>query len=201
MKGPGIGQDVFLLFDTGDPVSGRIDAVLGDTLMLAVPGDLRGPVRELEGDATVHFTNSRGVCRVVGSLCGFDREYERVRFDCTGEVRLIQRRQHVRVDAVIPVSYRAPGGVKVETHTLNISGGGFLVSEPRGLAVGSQTSFVLHLGETDEWQPLEVVGRAVRKTDGGALGISIEGISKLGQERLVRWVFGRERAARQILKQ
>jgi hypothetical protein len=43
-----------------------------------------------------------------------------------------------------------------------------------------------------------MLGRVVRETNGG-LGVLIENIDESERERLVRWVFARERLNRQIL--
>jgi hypothetical protein len=60
-------------------------------------------------------------------------------------------------------------------------------------------TFTLHLDGEREAGELECDGQVVRETAGG-LGIQITVIDEEERERLIRWVFARERLSRQIVK-
>jgi c-di-GMP-binding flagellar brake protein YcgR len=149
---------------------------------------------------SIQYTNRRGVCRIDG-VAHRSKDAGVLRVDHTGKVQLIQRREFVRVDAMVRATYQplGPGGEAAETTTLNVSGGGFMISGREGLAEGEVMSFTLELdGESRDAGELKLLGRVVRDT-GGGLGVRIENIDENERERLIRWVFGRERLNRQIL--
>ena len=165
----------------------------------------RDPLERLANEAVeVQFVNRRGVCRVEGVAHRSSRGASALAFKSSGEVRVIQRREFVRVDAVVPVEYspHGKGGWRVKTHTMNVSGGGFLLASPEGLKLGVTRDFVIDLGEGEGFEggPVEVVGRAVRQTDGGALGIVFDGISEEDRKRIIRFVFAREVHAKKTLR-
>lgn len=200
MKGPSIGQDVFIVLPSAGPLNGRVDGEQDGSLLLTVWQDQDTRMAQLAGEASLQFTNRRGVCRLDGLMRGYDREFDRIRFDASADVRVIQRRDYARVDAVVSVTYQGRSGRFVDTHTTNVSGGGFLIASPEDVAMGDSLHFTLHIPEGQEVRPLDVFGQAVRKTDGGALGIVIKEISPLDRERLVRFVFDRERLSRQLTR-
>jgi c-di-GMP-binding flagellar brake protein YcgR len=146
---------------------------------------------------SIQYTNRRGVCRIDG--VGHQAKVPGLlRVDHKGKVQLIQRREFVRVDAMIRVTYEpiGPGGWLAETTTINVSGGGFMLSGREGLRIGEVMSFTLELGGGED--DMTVLGRVVRETSSG-LGVEIENIDERERERLVRWVFARERTNRQIV--
>lgn len=165
---------------------------------------LRGggdPAAELAGGSVaIQYTNRRGICRIDG-LAHRTPEPAAIRIDHTGEVVLIQRREFVRIDAMVPVTYLplGKGGWTAETTTINVSGGGFMISGREGLIMGQEMDFVLELDGEREAGPLRVAGEVMRETAGG-LGIGITEIEEEERERLIRWVFARERLSRQIVK-
>jgi c-di-GMP-binding flagellar brake protein YcgR len=169
--------------------------------LLAFGADASDPVAVLAGGhVAIQYTNRRGVCRIDGEGHR-EPEVGVLRVDYTGKVELIQRREFVRVDAMVPVSYRpiGPGGWTAETTTTNVSGGGFMISGTEGLRMNDIMAFTVELdGDGRDAGPLEVIGRVVRETKGG-LGIRVEEIEESERERLIRWVFGRERLGRQIV--
>ena len=152
----------------------------------------------------VQFVNRRGVCRVTGVAHRSSRGATALQFKSTGDLRVIQRREFVRVDAVIPVEYapQGGGGWKVRTHTVNVSGGGFLLASPEGLKLGQTLPFEIDLGEGEGYEGglIPLVGKAVRQTDGGALGIEIVDIAEDERKRIIRFVFAREVYARKTLR-
>jgi c-di-GMP-binding flagellar brake protein YcgR len=86
----------------------------------------------------------------------------------------------------------------VTAHTLDVSGGGFQIAEARGLRLGDMRRFTLELSEGED--DLSAVAAAVRRSDDDAYGMRWVEILERERQRLVRWVFARERLARQIAR-
>lgn len=205
MKGITAGQDVYVITPSGVPIDARVEEVVERNLRLTLFTRDRDPVDKLANeDVEVQFVNRRGVCRVEGIAKRSQRGATALVFKGTGEVRVIQRREFVRVDAVVPVEYEphGAGGWRVRTHTVNVSGGGFLLASPEGLKLGETVDFVLDLGEGDGYEGglLEMSGKGVRYSDGGALGIELVAIEEEDRKRLIRFVFAREVHARKMLR-
>jgi c-di-GMP-binding flagellar brake protein YcgR len=152
------------------------------------------------GSVAIQYVTRRGVCRIDG-VAQRTKEAGAVRVAHTGAVELIQRREFVRIDAMVPVSYLplGKGGWTAETTTINVSGGGFMISGREGLRMDEVCEFTLELDGEREAGTLVCDGQVVRETAGG-LGISIVTIDEDERERLIRWVFARERLSRQIVK-
>jgi hypothetical protein len=152
------------------------------------------------GSVAIQYVTRRGVCRIDG-VAHRTKQAGAIRVDHTGEVELIQRREFVRIDAMVPCTYQpmGPTGWTAETTTINVSGGGFMISGREGLRDGEVCTFTLHLDGEREAGELECDGQVVRETAGG-LGIQITQIDEDERERLIRWVFARERLSRQIVK-
>lgn len=203
MRGlPEQGQQVFVIAPSGAGIAARVAEVAAEQAMLSFAENEANPVSMLAGGhVAIQYTNRRGVCRIDGAAHkGKHPEILRVQY--TGNVQLIQRREFVRVDAMIPVSYRPIGesGWLAETTTINVSGGGFMISGREGLNLYQDMDFTLALdGDTKDAGTLDVFGRVARETPGG-LGIEITRISEDERDRLVRWVFARERLGRQIVR-
>ena len=153
------------------------------------------------GNLAIQYTNRRGICRIDGAAHRA-QGVTMLRVDHTSKVQLIQRREFVRVDAMLPVTYRPIGitGWTAETTTINVSGGGFMISGRQALRMDQIMEFTLTLdGDGAEAGPLDVVGQVVREMPGG-LGIRITQLDERERERLIRWVFARERMGMLIVK-
>jgi len=202
MRGlPEQGQQVFVIAPSGAGIAARVARVDATATTLSFAENESNPVSVLAGgNVAIQYTNRRGVCRIdgVGHKCS---DAAVLRVDHKGKVQLIQRREFVRVDAMLRVTYEplGPSGWTAETTTLNVSGGGFMISGREGLRIDEVMPFTVELdGETRDAGPLSMLGRVVRETNGG-LGVLVENIDERERERLIRWVFGRERINRQIL--
>jgi hypothetical protein len=203
MRGmPELGQQVFVIAPDGAAIDALVHDVAEGATMLSLAEPSHGGLAALEGGpVAIQYTNRRGVCRIDG-VAHEAGQRGVLRVDHTGTIELIQRREFVRVDAICRATYRPFGGDSrtLETTTLNVSGGGFMVSGREGLREGDLVPFTLFLdGDVREAGPLEIEGRVSRETRPG-LGISIEGIEDEERERLIRWVFARERLSRQIVR-
>jgi c-di-GMP-binding flagellar brake protein YcgR len=138
------------------------------------------------------------VCRIVGDALAAPGPALRV--NATGTIELIQRRDYVRVEAFVPVTYRpdGPDGWTATGHTLDVSGGGFQIAEADGLRLGDMLRFKLDLGEGED--PVETVACSVREAGDRVFGMRFVEILERERQRVVRWVFARERLARQIAR-
>ena len=202
MKGlPQEGQEIWLIAPNGASVSARafsVDAEATVVEFLRNQGDVASELAN--GSVAIQYVTRRGVCRIDG-VAHRAKEPGAIRIDHTGKVELIQRREFVRIDAMIPVTYQpmGPSGWTTETTTINVSGGGFMISGREGLRDAEVCTFTLHLDGEREAGELVCDGQVVRETAGG-LGISITLIDEEERERLIRWVFERERLSRQIVR-
>jgi hypothetical protein len=176
----------------------KVDADATVVEFLMNQGDVASELAN--GSVAIQYVTRRGVCRIDG-VAHRTKEAGAIRVDHTGQVELIQRREFVRIDAMVPVTYlpMGVGGWTAETTTINVSGGGFMISGREGLRMDETCSFTLHLDGEREAGELVCDGQVVRETPGG-LGISITLIDEEERERLIRWVFARERLSRQIVR-
>ena len=200
MNGPRIGEAVHLIAPSGASIGARVkDATTGSFLLRLDEG--AADPRELLADETVslEFTNLRGVCRILGTA-EVAADHGALRVNATGTVELIQRRDYVRVEAFVPAIYQpdGPDGWTVTAHTLDVSGGGFQIAAAEGLRLGDMLRFTLELGEGEK--PLQAVAQAVREAGEDSFGMRFVEILERERQRLVRWVFARERLARQIAR-
>jgi hypothetical protein len=201
MKLPVKGQEVWVIAPNGASINGRVREVGGEATVIEFLHGQTNPAAELaSGSVAVQYTNRRGICRIDGVAHRTDLEGS-IRVNHTGNVDLIQRREFVRIDAMVPVTYQpnGPSGVTAETTTTNVSGGGFMISGREGLNIDDEMTFTLHLDGEREAGPVEIDGKVVRETRGG-LGIKIAAIEEEERERLIRWIFARERLSRQITR-
>jgi c-di-GMP-binding flagellar brake protein YcgR len=200
VKGPGIGQSVHVIAPSGAALDARVRDARDATFLLRLDHADSDPVALLADQAvSLEFTNGRGVCRIVGTARAAAGD-SALRVDATGTIELIQRRDYVRVEAYVPATYQpaGPDGWTATAHTLDVSGGGFQLAEAEGLRHGDMMRFTLELGEGEE--PLHAVAEAVREAGDGTFGMRFVEILERDRQRLVRWVFARERLARQIAR-
>jgi c-di-GMP-binding flagellar brake protein YcgR len=189
------GQTVLLRLGAGAAIAARVDTVDADVavLVLLTP-PLRPPVAGQP--AEVEVTSKRGIVRFDVTIAGADgRGVVRVsaRADAA---ETVQRRDFVRVDAVVPVIVRdgGPDGPAHEAMTLNVSGGGLLLSGVSGLQEGDSAFVGIDL--EDGCPPVEALVTVVRVADRGIRAARIASVSARDEQRLVRFAFARERKAR-----
>jgi PilZ domain len=190
----------------------------GESLVLNAPGSPRIPARVLERSADsvvvavtvpisplspaqlaeleLEYNSSRGRMRLEGRFELADpSDPEVVRLVETRKVELVQVRNHVRVDVSRPVVLWASAvGGRIETFTVDLSGGGFQLAGPDTLPVGEELRFRLSLGPDEE--PVSGAGKVVRITPQGRRGVHFESISDLDRRRIVRFLFEVQRDER-----
>jgi PilZ domain len=163
----------------------------GDLLMLVLmleDGEelAQGALEPLE----LEYVSARGVIRFRGQAVLQERDLVRFEVDAAPEV--VQRREFVRVPALQDVEVDAEAGPsKINAKAIDLSGGGMLLSRGEGLELDSVVRFRLGLGAGAG----EIEGRArvVRSDQEGRRALVFEEISKTDRERLIHFVFTRQR--------
>ena len=168
-----------------------------DTLLVAIMVPIE-PLsqRQLEG-MVLEFVGKQGRVRLSGNASLADpSDPDVVRIDQPRSIEVLQEREYVRVKTSRPAvvsSRRDPN--PVESFTIDLSGGGFLLAGPASLKIGDEVRFQLNL------TPGELViggtGRVVRVDNMGHRAIAFESISELDRRRLIRFLFECQRAERQ----
>lgn len=166
------------------------------SLSVRTPGGLD---RVLDRPVRVECITPRGIQRVTGTA-SWDASLPdqlRVRRD---DDAVIQRRDTVRVEAVMPARLIVTGGAQasVDTSTLNLSVTGLLVKDPLKLELGTPVRVELTVDDGDG--PLAVGGRIVREGGADEKGIIIDDISRADQNRLTRMLTERQRAELRIAR-
>ena len=174
----------------------------GEDLLLVImdgAGDfVKGPLDLL----TLESCGARGIVRTPGSAELIEANLLRFTLDETPE--LVQRREFVRVIAAKRIVLEDEAGeVLANALTVDISGGGLLVRIPRSAELPADDSiwFVLYLG-VDDYDDDQVTGtlRVVRHKEDNQVALAFEHISRRDQERLIRFVFERQRVALRITR-
>jgi hypothetical protein len=110
--------------------------------------------------------------------------------------RAAQRRDFARIDLVRPAAI-IPAGVQVgwlNGFVRNVSAGGVLIAGAGVLESGDRLRLRFELD--DEEDLIDLVARVVRADDDGGLrGLALERLTEAERERIVRFVFARQRRA------
>ena len=143
--------------------------------------------------AAVESPATHGLRRLEGTLQVEGTPADAIfRIDLDGAPDVVQRREFVRVDAVVPSTLWLPGnGMPLESFALNVSGAGFLVAGPESLRLGELVRFELRLPPRET--TVGGVARVAREGDRGARGLEFEQIPNRERELLVRFTFDRQR--------
>ncbi len=163
----------------------------GDDMLLVLlvnPGPL---LRREDDELLLESITSRGVIRMHGTATKLDVDL--YRFQPLGEPEVIQRREYVRIVAPQQVRLDDLAGVVVDTQSVNISGGGMLIAARDAIPEGTELKFTLGLERSEP--PLIGLGRVVRCSEEHQLGIVFTEISDLDRDRLIRFIFDRQRRA------
>jgi hypothetical protein len=180
--------------------SGTVDAIDGDSVVIALVVDATGDAQALEQpDAVLEFTTQRGLFRQKGHA-NFDvNGGGKVRFVAEEEPERVQRRDFVRVEVNFSVSVAFKNDpYPSQYEALNLSANGVLLACPPGFAVAMQvgTFLWMQIPLYDGKDPVEVRGTAVRTAGKGAVGVRFDHISEGDQERVAHYVARQEREQR-----
>jgi PilZ domain len=187
------GKEGKLTTPVGSNIPVRVFERGGDFLMLVLMLD---DGEELGQDAleplVLEYVSARGVVRFEGQAVLQERDL--VRFEVSTAPEVTQRREFVRVPALQTVVLDdGASAVKVDGKAIDLSGGGMLLGGADRLELDSVVRFRLSLsaGVRD----IEGYARVVRADDEGRRALVFEQISQDERQRLIHFVFERQREA------
>lgn len=150
---------------------------------------------------TLESSGARGIVRTAGKAEVIEANLLRFTLDETAEV--VQRREFVRVTAAKRIVFEdEEGDVIADALTVDISGGGLLVQVPRSKDLPSEGNiyFTLYLGPNDYGDQVNGTVRIVRRKQDNQFALAFQHISRTDQERLIRFVFERQRVALRVTR-
>ncbi|MGA2471693.1 MAG: PilZ domain-containing protein [Solirubrobacteraceae bacterium] len=188
--------------------SGRLLRGAGQDIPVEVVWQSRDQLTlELSGEGPISFPaveelvlerfSRRGLVRLSGEVSAL--ENGRLRFAVHDVVEVEQRRSFVRVRVSRPVRIvRETDGRVSYSFALDLSGGGLLLAGPENLEPGEQISFRLRLDAASE----PIVGMAsVVRVGAGHPAVTFDSIAEDDRDRLVHFIFDRERSARHLQRE
>ena len=143
--------------------------------------------------------------RIDGRLLAVPGPHGRIRDDLLHFLKAVvplapprapQRRDEIRIDLVRPVAL-IPDGFKVgwlNGFTRNVSAGGVLIAGADALEAGDRLRLRFELDDEDDL--IDLLARVVRADDTwGLRGLRLERLTDRERERIVKFVFARQRRA------
>lgn len=193
---PARGDDVILSTDSGGRIPARVTASDANSLTVAIMVPTK-PLSDSQLAALViDYSDARGRVRLRGSASIENPgEPDLLRIVDPRSIEVLQQREFVRVQSARPVALSSPGeALRIDTYTVDVSGGGFMLAGPDSLKVGHELAFRLSLGE--DTLPIAGKGMVVRIDRRGRPAVAIEELSALDHRRLVRFIFDCQRVER-----
>lgn len=193
-------------------------ATLEAVVVRAVEGAAELAVTDTRSGVPARFLHRRrativplaGDSRMDGTLLAVPGDAGHVRADLLHFLQTVvpfaprakpQRRDAARIDLVRPVAM-IPDGFKVgwlNGYTRNVSAGGVLVAGADALHEGDKLRVRFELDDEDDL--VDLIARVVRADDAwGLRGLRLEGVSDAERERIVKFVFARQRYALAMLR-
>lgn len=171
---------------------GRIEELSDDHAIVGLAKPPEPPLEDIGPiQGIIEATGPRGLTRLVGTLRQEGEQVDACRLDFDTGPEVIQRRQFVRIDTTTTVLLTRADGTTNKTFTLNLSGAGLLLGGPADLALDEVVKVDIDVGEDET--PVHARGRVVRETPEGK-GVRIEMIEEGDRERLIHFVFERQRS-------
>jgi hypothetical protein len=151
---------------------------------------------ELDG-MVVEFVGPQGRVRLTGTISLEDpSDPDVLRVDAPRSIEVLQEREYVRIMSARPaIVYGGKGRMPVESFTVDISGGGFLLAGPDTLKIGEEVQFQLTL--TPGVLQISGTGEVVRVDRQGRRAVAFKSITELDRRRLIRFIFEIQRSERQ----
>jgi hypothetical protein len=194
---PGRSENVTLVPSSGERIPARVLDSGADTLLVAIMVPTK-PLssRQLEG-LTLEFVGPRGRVRLSGTATIENpSEPDVVRIDQPRSIEVLQEREYVRIMSSRPaVVYSGRNQIPVQSYTVDVSGGGFLLAGPDSLKIGDEVEFQLTL--TPGVLLIGGKGKVVRVDSRQRRAVAFTQISELDRRRLIRFIFECQRDERQ----
>jgi hypothetical protein len=186
------GQHVKLLIGDLAPLDARIEEITEDHAIVGLSKPPEPPLQDIGPiQGIIEAAGPRGLVRLVGTLRQHGREIDAARLDFDQGPEVIQRRQFVRIETTTTVELTRADGTTHKTYTVNLSGAGVLLRGPADLQMDELVKCDIDVGE--EEPTVHCRGRVVRETREGHKGVRIEMIEEGDRERLIHFVFERQR--------
>jgi hypothetical protein len=180
----------------GERLQVRVAEGDGDVVLFVL---MLGPGESLDAESParvlLEFPCVQGIAQVRGDATLADDDL--VRFHVCNAIEVVQRRRFFRVRTPRRVDVTSDDGL-LSTYSVDISGCGMLMTGPEALETGDQIRFRLHIG--DDEIPIEGGARVVRTAADGHRAIEFEQFPRQEEERLIRFLFDRQRAERAITR-
>lgn len=166
----------------------------GEDVVLVVLADIDEYLDSELEPSLLEYASVRGMVRLRGEAVFEDKAV--VRFRARGEAEVIQRRAYVRVHTpqVVKLAPDAAGRKALDALTVDLSGGGMLLTGAEGLETGAAVRFAIQI--TPGSSQISGVARVVRIRDDGKRALMFEQIEEGDRQRLIRFVFACMRSAR-----
>jgi hypothetical protein len=191
------GQHVSLMIGDLPPVEARIEEISEDYAIVGLFKEPEPPLADIGPiQGIIEAAGPRGLTRLVGTLKQKGREVDAVRLEFDQGPEVIQRRQFVRIDTTTSVAVTRADGTTAVAHTLNLSGAGLLLAGVAGLQMDDLLKLDIDVGE--EEPDVHVRGRVVRQPAEGQTGVRFEMIEEGDRERLIHFVFERQRTQTRV---
>lgn len=190
-------QTVTLVPAGGKGLPARVLERGPDTLLVAIMVPIEPlSYRQLDG-LVLEFVAPQGRVRLTGTASIEDpAEPDVVRIDGPRSIEVLQEREYVRIKSARPaLVYGGPDKLPMQSYTVDLSGGGFLLAGPDSLRIGDEVDFQLTL--TPGVLLISGKGRVVRVDAKGRRAVEFESITELDRRRLIRFIFECQRAERQ----
>jgi len=193
---PGRSDPVLLSIPGGERIPGRVversDAALQVAVMVPTKPFSK---RELAG-LIVEYNTVRGRAQLRGTASVPNAgEPDLIELLAPLKVDVLQEREFVRVSSARPVLlFIGRGRERMQTFTVDLSGGGLLLAGPDTLRIGDVVEFRLMIAQ--DAQPITGTGTIVRVDMKGRRGMAFRKISEFDRRRLVRFIFELQRSER-----
>jgi hypothetical protein len=194
---PGVQESVLLATPNGGRIPARVLEQGEGTLLLAITVPIKPLTPAQLQDMVLEHHSERGRIRLRGSFAVEDpAEPDVLRMREPRSIEVVQERHYVRLQVARPVVVESVRDrSRIETYTVDVSGGGMLLAGPDTLKRGDEIGFRLNIASA---QPtVNGTGRVVRVDPMGRRAIVFESIADLDRRRLVRFIFECQRAERQ----
>ena len=166
----------------------------GQEVLLVVLVDVdEAEAAGLQAPADLEYVSVRGIVKLRGQAVLEDRSL--IRFRAIEPADVTQRRSFVRVTSPQTVLIDTDiTGTGHHAHTIDLSGGGMLLSGASDLDADQEVSFSITVGEGE--LPVHGLGRVVRAGDDDRRALVFQEIDETDRQRLIRFVFDCMRNAR-----
>jgi hypothetical protein len=194
---PGRSENVTLVPPRGERIAARVLEREPDSLLVAIMVPT-APLsnRQLDG-LVLEFVAPRGRIRLTGTVTiESPSEPDVLRIDHPRSIEVLQEREYVRIMSARPaVVYGGANQIPVQSYTVDVSGGGFLLAGPDSLRIGDEVEFQLTL--TPGVLLIAGKGKVVRVDSHQRRAVEFTSISELDRRRLIRFIFECQRSERQ----